>query len=157
MTFIPDHATESRKWRWKLIRIQFSTILYVTDCPVAIEYGGHTYVPHGVTVSQIQNPDTGPTMSFSAADADNFFFTPLNASNGGQGIVVDCYLAEFVVGSTSAAPDDVVQVYTGRIASASKNMAGGKDEVQINCGPPAMVTAINFPIRTFSNLVRVAP
>lgn len=157
MGYITDHAAETSKWRWRLIEIDFSTPMYVTDCDRAIEWNGHTWLPHGITVSSITNPDTGPTMAFTAADADNYIFPWLNDTNGGEGLVVNAYVAEFAIGSASAAPDDVRQIFTGRISSSTKDTSAGKDEVQISCGPPALTSAVNFPSRTFGSLARVKP
>ncbi len=132
-------------------------MIYLTDCPEAIEWDGHTWIPHGVQVSQIQNPETGPTMAFTVADADNFLFPTLKANSGGQGVVVNAYLAEFAKTSMSAAPDDVIKIFPGRIASASADTNSGRDEVSISCAPPALTTAVNFPTRTFGSLARVKP
>ena len=156
MGFIDTNATGTSKWRWKLISIGFSPAMYLTDCDHDIEYGGQRWLSHGVQVSNITNPDSGPTMSFSVADADNYVFPFLNMTNGAEGLIVNGYLAEFQIGSLSATPDDVKQIFTGRVLSARKNTVG-VDIVEFSCGPPALTSSINFPTRTFGSLARANP
>jgi hypothetical protein len=153
MTYIPGHAAETSKQRWKLIEIDFSTVMRLTDCDMAVEYAGHTWVPHGVQSINIQNPDAGPTATFTVADADNYVFPWLNASNGGEGLVVNIWEVEFAPGSISAAPDDGVQVFTGRIKAVTSNTVS-VDQAEFSCGPPALTTSVNFPSRTFGSLAR---
>jgi hypothetical protein len=151
--YIADHAAEGGKLQWMLIEIDFSTPMRLTDCPVAVEYGGHTWLPHGVQNIAIQNPSTGPTMSFTVADADNYVFPWLNDTNGAEGLVVNAWLAEFAPTNATATPDDVVLVFTGRAKSATSN-ASGIDQAEFQCGPPALTTSINFPSRAFGSLAR---
>jgi hypothetical protein len=154
--YIADNAAGASKLRWRLIEIQFSTVIRLTDCPVAIEWSGHTWLPHGVQVTSLQNPDSGPLMSFTVADADNYVFPWLNDSNGGEGLIVNAWLAEFAPDSVSATPDDVILIFTGRITAVTSNTAG-VDQAEFSCGPPALTSAIDFPTRTFGSLARKLP
>ena len=156
MGYVADNAAGVSKQRWRLIEIQFSPEMYFTDCPGAIEWDGHTWIPHGVTVTGITNPDTGPTMAFTVADADQYVFPFLNATGGAEGLIVNAWVAEFAPANATAVPDDAVQIFTGRVTSSRKN-ASGTDQVEFSCGPPALTTSINVPTRTFGSLARANP
>lgn len=156
MGYIADNAAGNAKLQWRLIEINFSTPMRLTDCPIAIEYGGHRWLPHGVQNIAVQNPPTGPTMSFTVADADNYVWPWLNATNGAEGLVVNAWLAEFAPTNRTAVPDDVVPIFTGRSKAVTANTAG-VDQAEFQCGPPATTTSINVPTRTWGSLARANP
>lgn len=154
MGYIADHAHENAKLQFRLVELDFATVLRLTDCSIGIEWGTYSWVAAGIAVSSIVNSIQGPTCSITVPDADHTLFALLDASNGGEGVVVRIYLAEFSLTNATATPDDVVQLYAGRIQSARKNTTTGLDQVEIACGPPAQVSAIDFPSRLLISLLR---
>ena len=155
--YIADHATERSKFRWKLVEILLGTPIRVTDCPIAIEYGGHTWLAGRLTMGQIQNRLQGATADFSLADADGTIFPALDAVGGGEGVVVNIWTAEFIVGNiTTAVPSDAVQAFTGRILTTTKDTTSGTDKVDVSVGPVALTTAMSIPTRLISDVFRHA-
>jgi hypothetical protein len=128
--------------------------LYWTDLTdFDIEWNGHTWLSMPITPGAVSAQPSGATATFKVADADGTLFPIFAAVNGGELALAAIYEAGFATSNLSAAPDDVIQIFSGLVDSA-KATTDSEDTLEITLMPPTQTAAGEVPTRLLSTLVR---
>jgi hypothetical protein len=155
MTHFADHGGDGEVIKWRLYYIGLATPCYWTGCPIDIEWGGFRWIAQPITPGPATNQPDGQSATFSIADdANGTLFTMLAACNGGELATALIYEAGFLLTNKSAAPDEVLEIFAGRVDRAS-NDTTSTDEIEFVLMPPAQKDAGELPTRLISTLVRI--
>ena len=145
-TFVDPHAAG---WIFNS-----SAPLYWTDHrDFDIEWNGHRWLSQPITPGAISNQPDGQSGTFKIADADNVIFPILAGTNGGELSLAEIWEAAFSPSNKTPVPDDVVQVFSGRVDSA-KATTDQEDSIEFTLMPPVQSDAGELPSRLISTLVR---
>jgi len=119
MGFISTHASDREVYTQLLVRMDLpSGTLYLTDSMIPIKYNSQQWVHRGFHSPEIDRNkyDLSGGLSFSFANADNYWSTILLA---GSGSPIYVYEAWFTVGQLTVVPQEVVLLRRGRIGRPS--------------------------------------
>jgi hypothetical protein len=144
-TFATSHAAN-----WML---NAATPFYWTDCDIDIEWNGHRWLAEPITPGPVNNQPSGAVASFKIADGDGVWFAIFVEAAGGELALAAIYEAGFAVTNKTAVPDDVIEIYSGRVDYSTVH-SDTEDSIEITLMPPAQMTAIYLPTRLLSGLVR---
>jgi hypothetical protein len=151
--FFSDHAADGEVTKFRLYYLGLATPVYWTDCDLDIVWSGHTWQAKPITGGTVSNQPDGASASFTIADADNALFPVLAMGNGGELAIAAIYEAGFLVTNQTAVPDEVVEIFSGRIDRPVVR-SGTEDVIEIVLMPPANVQAGELPTKLLSTLVR---
>lgn len=155
MGYLSDNAADPTLTKWRLYYLGLTTPCYWTDCQDHdIEWDGHTWTTQPITPGAVTPQPETATASFMIGDADNVLFPLLAAENGGEMASAAIYEAAFASTNLSAAPDDVLEIFSGRIDYPSSDTSSGNDTITFALMPSAVLTAGTLPTRLISTLVR---
>jgi hypothetical protein len=147
------NAADAEVRKFRLYYIGFNTPAYWTDCDLNIIWNGHTWVAQPIIAGTINNQPSGAAASFKVGDASAVLLPTLIAANGGEDAVAAIYEAGFAPDNVTAVPDDVIEIFTGRVDRSVVNTAS-EDSVEIVLMPPANADAGEFPTRLVATLAR---
>lgn len=153
MGFFADHAGDGQIRKYRLYYIALNTPVYWTDCDIDIVWGGHTWVASPIVAGGVNNQPSGATASFEYGDADSSVFTALGTQNGGELAVAAIYEAGFLTSNLTAVPDEVIQIFSGRVDRTQVSTAQ-KDTILFTFMPPAITNTATLPTRLLSTLLR---
>ena len=153
MAWFDDHAGDGRLQKWRLYYLGLAVPLYWTECDIDIEWNGFRWTAKPITAGQINNQPDGQVAQYNVADADGAFFTVLGQQNGGELALAAIYEAGFALGNWTAEPDDVIEVFSGRVDRCSISTVSG-DVVTVVLMPPVSQTSAMLPTRLISRLPR---
>jgi hypothetical protein len=128
------------------------TPYYWTDCDLDIVWNSHTWSAQPIVAGPVNNQPTGATASFKIGDAGETFFPVLLLANGGELAYASIYEAGFLVTNLTAAPDQVLEIYSGRIDRCVVSTTG-EDTIEVILMPPAVQTSTTLPTRLIASLV----
>lgn len=130
---------------------------YWTDCTDHdIEWNGHRWTSQPITPGAVTPQPETATAAFSIADADDVIFPVLATNNGAEMALAEIYETAFSPTNRTPVPDDVLQIFSGRVDYASCDSAGNADSITFNLMPPATLAAGQLPTRLISSLVRAS-
>lgn len=132
---------------------------YWTDCDIDITTSGapagtHTWAAKPILAGQVSRQPDGASASFQIGDADGDLFPLLAANNGGELAVAAIYEAGFLDSNKTPTPDEVLEIFSGRVDRCTANTAG-QDIIEIVLMPPVTQNAATLPTRLVASLVRV--
>lgn len=153
MGFFADHAGDGQIRKYRLYFIALSTPVYWTDCDIDIVWGGHTWEASPIIAGAVNNQPSGATAAFEYGDADGSVFAALSTQNGGELALGSIYEAGFLLSNQSAVPDEVMQIFSGRVDRVQISTMQ-KDSIVFTFMPPAVATAAMLPTRLLSTLLR---
>ena len=153
MGFFADHAGDGQIRKHRLYYIALNTPVYWTDCDIDITWNGHTWVASPIMAGGVNNQPSGATASFEYGDADGAVFTALGTQNGGELAVAAIYEAGFLLSNQSAVPDEVAQIFSGRVDRVQISTQQ-KDTIVFTFMPPAITNTATLPTRLLSTLLR---
>ncbi|MDD5305624.1 MAG: hypothetical protein PHS14_21195 [Elusimicrobia bacterium] len=160
MTHFADHGGDSEIRKRRLYRIDLATPVYWTDfqdhdieTSSGDVCGAHRWVSKPITPGPISNQPDGQSASFSFADADGALFTVLSTQNGGELAEAFIYEAGFLLTNKTPVPDEVLEIFSGRVDRTSLDTTTG-DAVDFVLMPPAQKDTGFLPDRLISTLLR---
>lgn len=153
MGYFADHAGDGQIRKYRLYFIALNTPVYWTDCDIDITWNGHTWVASPITQGAVSNQPSGATASFQYGDAAGTVFTALAAQNGGELAVAAIYEAGFLLTNQSAIPDEVLEIFSGRVDRVAVTTSGS-DTLTFTLMPPALTTVATLPTRLLATLLR---
>ena len=153
MGFFADHAGDGQIRKHRLYYVALSTPVYWTDCDIDVVWGGFTWVASPILAGGVNNEPSGATASFEYGDADGAMFAALATQNGGELALGAIYEAGFLLTNQTAVPDEVVQIFSGRVDRVQISTIQ-KDTILFTFMPPAVTTAAMLPTRLLSTLLR---
>jgi hypothetical protein len=153
MTFFADHAGDGEVPKSRLYYIGLTVPVYWTDSDIDIEWGGFRWTAQPITPGPVTNEPDGQSATFQIADAGGALFTVLVAESGGELAPAAIYEAGFLLTNKSPVPDEVLQIFSGRVDRATSDSSIG-DIVEFTLMPPAQKDAGELPTRLISTLVR---
>lgn len=153
MGFFEDHAGDGQIQKYRLYFLALTSPVYWTDCDVDIEWSGHTWVASPIIAGAVNNQPTGATASFEYGDAGGTLFTALAAQNGGELALAAIYEAGFLLDNVSPTPDDVREIFAGRLDRVQVSTAQ-KDTLVVTLMPPELSAAATLPQRLLATLLR---
>ena len=155
MTHFADHSGDGEILKWRLYYVGLPTPVYWTDLTDHdIEWGGFTWTAQPITPGPVSNQPDGQSATFSIADDENgTLFAVLAACNGGELATALIYEAGFLTTNKTPVPDEVLEIFAGRVDRASNDTAS-TDEIDFVLMPPAQKDAGELPTRLISTLVR---
>ena len=153
MGFFADHAGDGQIRKYRLYYIALNTPVYWTDCDIDIVWSGHTWVAAPIVAGGVNNQPSGAVASFEYGDADGAVFTALGTQNGGELAVAAIYEAGFLNSNQSAVPDEVMQIFSGRVDRVQVSTVQ-KDTIVFTFMPPAITNTATLPTRLLSTLLR---
>lgn len=153
MGYFSDHAGDGQIRKYRLYFIALSTPVFWTDCDIDITWSGHTWLASPITQGAVNNAPSGATASFEYGDAAGAVFTALATQNGGELAVTAIYEAGFLLTNQSAVPDEVLEIFSGRVDRVEVS-TDGKDTLLFTMMPPALTQAATLPSRLLSTLLR---
>jgi hypothetical protein len=153
MTFFATHAGDGEILKWRLYYVGLTVPCYWTDCDIDIEYGGFRWTAQPITPGPVSNQPDGQSATFQIADAGGALFAVLVAESGGELAPAAIYEAGFLTTNQSPVPDEVLQIFSGRVDRASSDSSTG-DVVDFVLMPPAQKDSGELPTRLISTLVR---
>jgi hypothetical protein len=152
--YFADHSGDGEIIKFRLYYIGLPTPVYWTDCTDHdIEWGGFRWVTQPITPGPVSNQPDGQSATFQIADADNVLFPVLRACNGGELALAAIYEAGFLTTNKTAAPDEVLPIFSGRVDRAA-NSTSTTDSIDFTLMPPAQKDSGELPTRLISTLVR---
>lgn len=153
MGYFADHAGDGAITKYRLYYIGLSVPVYWTDCDLDIEWNGHRWVAQPITPGQVSNQPDGQSASFLVADAEGALFAVLATQSGGELALAAIYEAGFLTTNKSAAPDEVIEIFSGRVDRAAIDTSA-TDSVEFVLMPPAQKESGTLPTRLISGLLR---
>ena len=153
MSFFSDHGGDGQIRKYRLYYIALNTPVYWTDCDIDIVWGGYTWKAAPIVAGSVSSAPTGATATFDYGDAGGTVFTALAAQNGGELSDAAIYEAGFLLTNATAVPDQVVQIFSGRIDNVQIS-TDQKDTITFTFMPPAISQAATLPFRLLSTLLR---
>lgn len=153
MGFFADHAGDGQIRKYRLYFIALNTPVYWTDCDIDILWGGHTWVAKSILPGAVNNQPSGATAAFEIGDADGSLFSVLSTQNGGELALGTIYEAGFLLSNVSAVPDEVMEIFSGRIDRVQIS-TDQKDSIVFTFMPPAVTSVASLPTRLLSTLLR---
>jgi hypothetical protein len=154
MGFFQDNASAGELPKHRLYYIGLTPPLYWTDFgDFDIEWNGIRWLAAPITPGPISNQPDGTSASFKIADANDTLFPILAAANGGELALAAIYEAGFAVMNATPVPDEVVQIFSGRVDRSTVDTSG-TDMIEIILMPPLQTGAGELPTRLISTLVR---
>jgi hypothetical protein len=151
--YFTDHAGDGQIRKYRLYFISLNTPVYWTDSDIDITWNGHTWIASPITQGAVNNQPSGATASFSYGDADGSVFTSLAAQNGGELAVAAIYEAGFLLSNQSAIPDEVLEIFSGRVDRVAISTQQ-TDTITFTFMPPALTAAATLPTRLLATLLR---
>jgi hypothetical protein len=156
--FFDDHGADGQLQKWRLYYLGLPTPVYWTDLTdhdietVGGVAGTHRWTAQPITPGPVNNQPSGASASFQIADsADGSLFATLAACNGGELALATIYEAGFAVTNRSAVPDQVVQIFSGRV---DRSIFPSNDNCEIVLMPSTQTDATEVPTRLLSTLLR---
>jgi hypothetical protein len=153
VTFFLDHAADGELPKFRLYYLGLATPLYWTDCDIDIEWDGYRWLAQPITPGPVNNQPSGAVASFKIADGDGTWFATFVAAAGGELALAAIYEAGFAVTNKTPVPDDVAEIFSGRVDYSTVH-SDTEDSIEITLMPPAQMTTIYLPTRLLSTLVR---
>lgn len=153
MTFFAAHAGDGEVPKSRLYYIGLTVPVYWTDYDIDIAWGGFRWIAQPITPGPVTNQPDGQSATFQVADAGGTLFTALVAESGGELAEAAIYEAGFLTTNKTAVPDEVLQIFAGRVDRATSDSSIG-DIVEFVLMPPAQKDAGELPTRLISTLVR---
>jgi hypothetical protein len=151
--YFSDHGGDGQIRKYRLYFLALNTPVYWTDCDLDITWNGHTWVASPITQGAVSNQPSGATATFAYGDAAGTVFTALAAQNGGELAVVAIYEAGFLLTNQSAIPDEVLQIFSGRVDRVSISTQN-TDTLTFTLMPPALTQTASLPTRLLATLLR---
>ena len=132
---------------------------YWTDCDLDIVTtggvsGAHLWTAKPILAGPVSQQPDGASASFGLGDADGDYFAVFAANNGGELADAAIYEAGFLITNQTPTPDEVLQLFSGKIDRATANSAT-QDTIDIVLMPTVQQNAAMLPVRLVSSLVRV--
>jgi hypothetical protein len=154
--FFADHSADGEVPKSRLYFLDLDTPVYWTDFDIDIKTtggvaGAHVWTAQPITPGPVSNQPDGASASFRIADSDNVIFPPLSTQNGGELAEAAIYEAGFLTTNETAVPDEVIQIFSGRVDRSTVNE---DDSIEFVLMPPAQTDAAELPDRLVSTLVR---
>jgi len=118
-----------------------------------IEWDGYTWVSQPIIPGAVSNQPDGASASFKIADGDDALFPVIAACNGAELSPAAIYEAGFLSTNKTATPDEVLEIFTGRVDRATVD-SDQEDSVEFILMPPAAQDTMSLPTRLISSLVR---
>jgi len=161
MTWVSDHKSDPNILKWRLLHLDWNDDdgndeFFYTDCDVPIAYDGEYWEPRSFSIGSVTLSPFGASCSVVIPDSDQELFAQLALTNGAQGRTVIIYEGYFATDNLTNTPTQVVKIFQGRVTSTRKETAGGRDDVELQCGPPVEPNSIQIPPRLLSSLVSTA-
>ena len=153
MGYFLDHGGDGQIRKYRLYYIALNTPVYWTDCDVDIMWGGYRWTVAPIIPGGVSTAPTGATATFDYGDASGTVFAALAAQNGGELALAAIYEAGFLTTNKTAVPDEVVEVFSGRIDTVQVSNVQ-KDVITFTFMPPALSAAATVPFRLLSTLLR---
>lgn len=153
MGFFTDHAGDGQIRKYRLYFIGLNTPVYWTDCDIDIVWNGHTWTASPIMQGAVTNQPSGAVASFEYGDADGTVFTALSTQNGGELATAAIYEAGFLLDNLTPVPDEVLQIFSGRVDRVAITTAG-KDTLTFTFMPPALTASATLPSRLLATLLR---
>jgi hypothetical protein len=152
--FFLEHGADGELPKCRLYYLGLATPLYWTDFgDFDIEWDGHRWLAQPITSGPVNNQPSGAVASFKIADGDDVWFPIFAAAAGGELALAAIYEAGFAVTNQTPVPDQVVEIFSGRVDYSTVH-SDTEDSIEITLMPPAQMTAIYLPTRLLSTLVR---
>jgi hypothetical protein len=127
---------------------------YWTDNDVDIAWNGQLWKASSITPGPVNNQPTGAVASFKIGDALTTLLPILQATNGAELALAAIYEAGFLITNQSAVPDQVVEIFSGRVDRAVVP-TGTEDNIEFTLMPPAQQDSAELPTRLIAGMVRV--
>ena len=153
MGFFADHAGDGTLRKYRLYYIDMLVPVYWTDCDIDILWGGQTWKASPIIAGGVNNQPSGAVASFDYGDADGTVFALLGAQNGAELSPGAIYEAGFLLTNASAVPDEVIQIFSGRIDRVQIS-TDQKDTITFTFMPPTIAAAAMLPTRLLATLLR---
>lgn len=125
--------------------------VYWTDCEIDLEWNSIRWLAKPITPGPVSNQPDGMSATFTFADSDDALFVVLNTQSGGELALAAIYEAGFLLTTKSAVPDEVIEIFSGRVDRATID---AQDIVTFVLMPPVMMAAGQLPTRLISTLLR---
>jgi hypothetical protein len=154
VTYIDTHAAD-RSVRWvHLFELAFSSTLRWTDDVAAVAWDGHVWVPYVVAVESVST-EQGQIAGASLAigNADNALGAYLFAGDV-TGAVVKVWQAWLDPAVPGQVPQEVRQVFLGRVSAPQLSRVGNESMVRLTLGPYANPATKLLPSRTVADVLR---
>lgn len=153
MTFFAAHAADGELLKFRLYYIDLPTPVRWTDWDLDIIWGGFRWVAQPIIPGPVLTQPDGQSATFQIADADNVLLPVLLACYGGELALAAIYEAGFLTTNESAVPDEVLEIFSGRVDRADNDTSTG-DLINFVLMPPAQKDSGDLPLRLISTLVR---
>lgn len=153
MTYFSEHSGDGQIVKPRLYYIGLMVPCYWTDYDIDIEWGGFSWVAQPITPGPVSNQPDGQSATFQIADAGGALFAVLVAQSGGELAIAAIYEAGFLTTNKSPVPDEVLQIFAGRVDRATSDSSVG-DIVEFVLMPPEQKDSGDLPTRLISTLVR---
>jgi hypothetical protein len=153
VTYFADHAGDGEVPKSRLYYLGLTVPVYWTDYDIDIEWGGFRWTAQPIIPGPISNQPDGQSATFQIADAGGALFAVLLAQSGGELAIAAIYEAGFLTTNKTPVPDEVLQIFAGRVDRATSDSSIG-DLVEFVLMPPAQKDSGDLPTRLISTLVR---
>lgn len=153
MGYFADHAGDGQIRKYRLFFLALTTPVYWTDCDIDIVWNGHVWEAAPIEQSTVQQQPTGATGQFTYGDADGTIFSALSTQNGGELATAAIYEAGFLLTNQTPIPDEVLEIFSGRIDRVQISTAQ-KDVLVFSLMPPALGSSATLPTRLIATLLR---
>jgi len=153
MPFFLDHGGDGEVPKFRLYFLDLATPVYWTDSDLNIIWDGHTWVAQPIIAGPVSNQPSGASASFRIADASNAIFPVIAAQNGGELAAAAIYEAGFLTTNKTAVPDEVLEIFSGRI-DRPVIQSEGEDVIEFVLMALAQTDSAELPTRLVSTLVR---
>lgn len=127
--------------------------VYWTDCDIDIAWSGNLWKAVPIIPGTINVQPTGSTASWKIGDADGVWFPLLVTSNGAENCLAAIYEAGFAPGNKSSVPDDVAELFSGRVDRVNMT-TDAEDTIEFVLMQSAGLDAGYLPTRLLSTLLQ---